>query len=207
MIRPSISPVTLTYGYHSDYPLNNGMHHGTDFAYIPDDKVYMPEDGTVLCVPLNGNDGNAIYIKVDNRFHGLCHLRSFEVPSSSFQVKGTIIGIMGNTGAAIGRHLHHALKLNGEFVNPEDYYNEEHKMNETGKLNKGDIINVYRKFLGHDPNDNDFSYHIDQKGADWNEFIYDLMNQRKDLLQDVYAKQLQEMEAPAPLQPGIYIVK
>lgn len=80
------------------------------------------------------------------------------------------------------------------------------------QLNRGDIVNVYRKFLGHDPTDNDFEYHLNQKGADWNEFTYDLMNNRKDLIQDAQARQITDLQAQlaqqgAELKPGKYFVK
>lgn len=118
MQAPAKTKITQPFGYDPSYPVNNGWHRGTDFSSSPDKTVYMPEDGTVLYRTLNGNDGNAIYITVGNRVHALCHLERNLVGTNTFQKQGTPIGIMGQTGAAIGVHLHWAVKVNGVFVDP-----------------------------------------------------------------------------------------
>lgn len=122
MIRPAKSPITMHFGAtDSPYSLNS-PHKGTDFAYLPDDRVYAPANGIALIRPLNGNDGNAIYISDAGFLHGLLHLATFLIPDNTPVKQGQVIGIMGATGKAEGKHLHHALKLNGVFVDAEKYY-------------------------------------------------------------------------------------
>lgn len=110
----------------TDYPYSVALpHKGTDFAYIPDNIVYAPVAGVVLVRPLNGNDGNAVYIQDGGFFHGLLHLSQFTVVDGQRVTIGQKIGIMGDTGFAQGVHLHHALKLDNTFVDPENYYDKE----------------------------------------------------------------------------------
>ncbi|MBQ8540957.1 MAG: peptidoglycan DD-metalloendopeptidase family protein [Clostridia bacterium] len=41
--------------------------------------------------------------------------------------KGNLLGFVGNTGKSTGPHLHMEVKVNGEYVNPEQYINDESK--------------------------------------------------------------------------------
>ncbi len=93
-------------------------HRGTDFAYLPDDVVYAPMSGTVNVKPLNGDDGNAIYMARDDVFLGMLHLSRFLVSQNDVVKEGQPIGIMGETGRAQGRHLHWAAKVSGIYVDP-----------------------------------------------------------------------------------------
>jgi len=131
MIRPSTSPITTPFGYVRGYPLHNGVHYGLDFAYEPDDRVYAPFSGKVTCKPLNGDDGNAIYMWRGDYFIGLCHLQQFLVASEDEVVAGQVIGIMGDTGAAEGRHLHFAVMYRSEFIDPETVITKEVPMADT----------------------------------------------------------------------------
>jgi len=120
MQRPSPSPITTPFGQVPGYPLNNGFHKGVDFAFIPDNKVYMPEDGIVHVVPWDNHsaEGNTIYISVGNRKHALCHLSKFLVSDGQYCNAGKVIGVMGETGAAEGVHLHWAVTVGGQLVDP-----------------------------------------------------------------------------------------
>src|SRR5882672_9322881 len=53
-----------------------GFHVGVD--YVSDNKrVYLTDDATIQVVPLNGNDGNAVYYNLGNKRVAFCHLASF----------------------------------------------------------------------------------------------------------------------------------
>lgn len=72
-------------------------------------------------------------------------------------------------------------------------------------LNRGDITNMYRILLRHDPNENDFKYHLTDHKADWNHFMYDLVN-RPDFVVPRYEKQIQEYEK-AVSKESVAIIK
>lgn len=118
MLRPATTPTTLGFGRQPNYPLNNGIHEGVDFAYTPDDTVYAPLQGTVIVKPMNGNDGNGVYMEQGDMLIGMCHLDRFLVNDGQLVNAGQPVGIMGDTGYADGKHLHFAVKVNGQFVDP-----------------------------------------------------------------------------------------
>lgn len=130
MQLPSTSPITPGYGFGSTlspYSPTN-PHKGVDFAYVPDDKVYAPFTGRVTVRPLNGNDGNAVYMQNGNQFHGLLHLQEFYVADGQLVQQGQVLGIMGETGLAQGRHLHWCVKVNGVFIDPMTLIDKEADM-------------------------------------------------------------------------------
>lgn len=124
MQRPSNCPVTTPFGYVKGYPLNGGYHMGVDFAYIPDNVIYAPEDGNYRLYPNNGSLGNAIHMWVGNRHHAFGHTSKYLITDNQFCKRGTPIAIMGETGAAQGVHLHWALAINGALVDPLSQVNE-----------------------------------------------------------------------------------
>jgi murein DD-endopeptidase MepM/ murein hydrolase activator NlpD len=50
------------------------------------------------------------------------HLESFKVRRGEQVKRGTIIGTVGNTGLSVAPHLHYEVHLNGEAVNPVNYF-------------------------------------------------------------------------------------
>ncbi len=66
--------------------------------------------------------GNHIHIKHANGFVSrYYHLRSADVYVGQTVTQGQAIGVMGNTGASTGVHLHFEMLLNGSYVNPSSY--------------------------------------------------------------------------------------
>ena len=121
MRRPSNNSITLgygavapEYGYTADSP-----HLGTDFSFQPDPTIYAPEAGTVVFVGVMGTAGNAVELQgSDGRKWRFCHLQSFNVSAGQWIGEGGVIGIMGQTGYAFGRHLHLVLFKNGTRADP-----------------------------------------------------------------------------------------
>ncbi len=59
-----------------------------------------------------------------------CHLQSDIlriVWSTMYIHKGDVLGNVGNTGKSTGAHLHMEVKIKGEYVDPEQYINDESK--------------------------------------------------------------------------------
>ena len=125
MIAPSKSPVTLGYGVWgvADYTQAN-PHAGVDFAHSPDNKIYAPENGTITFVGTMGDCGQAIELTSGANKHRFCHTSQILVSNGMQVAKGTVIGIMGQTGLAYGVHLHWILWVNGNRVNGLNYVNE-----------------------------------------------------------------------------------
>lgn len=118
MRLPSSCSITLPFGattdpYSPDYP-----HKGTDFAFIPDKKIYAPFAGKVILRPDNGRDGNGVYMYNGQQFHGLLHTSKYLVNDGDQVAEGQPIAIMGDTGFTQGVHLHWCVKLDNQFIDP-----------------------------------------------------------------------------------------
>lgn len=155
MQRPSQNVVTLNFGKQPNYPLNGGFHKGTDFSYSPDNKVYMPETGQLQCVAWDGktNEGNVIYVTVGNRRHALCHLSQFLVGNGTIS-QGTVIGVMGDSGFAQGKHLHWALIINGVLVDPLT------QLEDIAMNTKERVIAVFQAYLFKTATEQDIAYWV-----------------------------------------------
>ena len=123
--------VTSGYGKRT-HPITgekNKMHHGTDL--ISDDKnIYAIEDGYVQKI-VTGKDkattgyGNYIWVRYPriglSLFHA--HCKKVLLKKGDKVKKGTIIAIMGKTGASTGVHLHLGMTKIGSdtWLNPQTY--------------------------------------------------------------------------------------
>lgn len=177
MIAPSKNPVTTPFGWVNGYPLNKGSYPGFGFAPGPNygfhtgvdfgnggqknPEIYMPEDGVVTCIPWNGvsYDGNAIVFDgAGGRRHFLGHMREFKVKTGDFVKQGTLIGIMGDTGYAIGVHTHWGVRVNGQLVNGLQYVNESGGGSMQDDFDDGNAKTWVLYFVGNDANDNDITF-------------------------------------------------
>jgi murein DD-endopeptidase MepM/ murein hydrolase activator NlpD len=121
-------------------------HNGTDL-WGPAEKIYCEawHDGTVVYAgtsKLKNADGSlggvGYYVDIRSKINGKWYVSRYgHMAEGSLKVKtgqkveaGTILGIMGNTGASAGRHLHfeivegkvHRWDLNGKgFVSPIEF--------------------------------------------------------------------------------------
>lgn len=161
---PSLNPITLPFGAVTAPYTATSPHKGTDFSYLPDNKIYAPVSGIAIVKPLNGNDGNAIYIQDGDFLHGLLHMSRFEVQNGQQVEQGQSVGIMGDTGLAQGVHLHWALKLNNTFVDPMQYVLKENSMIDTNDK----AAEVIRGLYGREPTDGELK---DLKGREYYEAL------------------------------------
>jgi murein DD-endopeptidase MepM/ murein hydrolase activator NlpD len=118
MIRPSQNPVTLRFGATTTPYSPQEPHRGVDFGHSPNATIYAPFTGTVLLRPNNGRDGNGVYMQNGNQFHGLLHCVRYLVQDGAHVTEGQPIAVMGDTGYAQGIHLHWAVKVGGQFIDP-----------------------------------------------------------------------------------------
>jgi hypothetical protein len=99
------------------------------------DSITSHSDGVVVMIQTGrknnkgstGNEsyGNFIKIKHNNNFYTLyAHLEYVTVKLNDSVKKGQIIGYMGDSGNAYGKHLHFEVWKNNKRINPTSYLNK-----------------------------------------------------------------------------------
>lgn len=102
-------------------------HNGMDFTAPTGTEVYATGDGTVSVVQ-SSQRGLGNHIIIDHGFGyttTYAHLTRFNVRRGQKVSRGEVIGYVGNTGTSVAPHLHYEVKLNGNYVNPINYYFED----------------------------------------------------------------------------------
>lgn len=109
------------YGYRRD-PVTGAagsMHRGVDIVGTKVDNIYAIQSGTVVASGYSSSMGNHVDIDHVNGYTSIyMHLRSRLVDKGDKVDKGQLIGMMGSTGKSTGKHLHLAIKKNGQYMNP-----------------------------------------------------------------------------------------
>lgn len=105
-IRPADGSVSSTYG-----PRWGKFHYGIDITDSQGTTVRAASAGTVIYVQNNANDGGerGKYLKIlhdDGSVTLYQHFASISVNASQSVGTGQVIGVMGQTGSAMGVHLH-----------------------------------------------------------------------------------------------------
>ena len=101
------------------------VHLGVDLASTAHAPVQAANNGIIAFAGPLGIYGNAVIID-----HGLGlfslygHMSSLETAVGKNVRKGDKIGISGLTGLAGGDHLHFSILVGGEFVNPQEWWDE-----------------------------------------------------------------------------------
>lgn len=119
-----LSPVN-GYVVTSPYGMRSGRFHtGIDLAVPTGTHIYAAESGTVIrSTNSGGGYGKYIIVKHSNGVSTLyAHCSSLLVSVGDTVSKGDVIARSGNTGRSTGPHLHFEVMINGETVNPSNYY-------------------------------------------------------------------------------------
>lgn len=99
------------------------FHNGIDLAAKEGTPIIASADGKV--VKAENDKGWGLFIQIQHK-NGLetfySHLSKIKISIDTEVKKGDIIGYVGNTGMSTGPHLHYSIKLDGEYINPEDYF-------------------------------------------------------------------------------------
>lgn len=122
--------VTSPFGmrYHPTEKVNK-MHNGVDIVATKDgktgqaDKIKAHTGGVVDGVGYDKDAGNFVRIRVDlDTKMYYFHLREMSSLTAGEVVQtGQIIGTMGKTGKASGKHLHFGIKKGGQWIDPAPY--------------------------------------------------------------------------------------
>ncbi len=99
------------------------FHAGMDFSANIGTPVYATGNGTVVSAKWEGLYGNCITIDHGFGYVTLyAHLSKIRVKKGQKVTRGEIIGDVGSTGKSTGPHLHYEVHVNGQIVNPVNYY-------------------------------------------------------------------------------------
>ncbi len=130
---PAIQPIEngdltlIASGYgHRIHPIYKirKMHTGIDFSAPVGTPVYATADGVVETATRSGRGlGNRIVINHSYGYKTLyAYMEELNVRSGQQVKRGDVIGTVGDTGLSVAPHLHYEVHLNGEPVNPINYF-------------------------------------------------------------------------------------
>jgi murein DD-endopeptidase MepM/ murein hydrolase activator NlpD len=99
------------------------IHLGEDLASLVNSPVPAANNGVVVMAEPLGIYGNTVMLD-----HGMGifsmygHLSRLDVKTGDKVEKGKPVGLTGTTGLALGDHLHYSVLVQGEFVNPVEWW-------------------------------------------------------------------------------------
>lgn len=112
------------------------MHTGVDFSADIGTEVYATGDGVVEELE-NGSWGYGKCIVLNHGFGyktRYAHLSEFKVKAGQKVKRGELIGLVGNTGKSTGPHLHYEVEMNGNKINPINFFHSDLSPEEYEKL-------------------------------------------------------------------------
>lgn len=112
--------VTSTFGVRN-HPLQRTpkFHAGVDLVPHSDDRVYATRAGKVVLARYNGSYGNTVIVRHNRGIESLyAHLDRIDVAEGDEVDSSTVLGMVGNTGASTGKHLHFEISVGGFPVDP-----------------------------------------------------------------------------------------
>ena len=118
-------PVTSQYGPRIHPVTGNvySFHYGIDLGIPAGVKAPAAADGTVTFAGWSDGYGNYVVVEMaDGTSFAYGHLDDIWVNMGDKVKKGDIVGLVGNTGVSTGPHMHIEHIINGERVDPYDFY-------------------------------------------------------------------------------------
>jgi hypothetical protein len=98
-------------------------HLGEDLASLLTSPVYAGNNGAVVLAEPLGIYGDTVILDHGmGVFSSYSHLSAIDVKVGDKVNKGAVLGRTGTTGLAVGDHLHFAINLQGEFVDPLEWW-------------------------------------------------------------------------------------
>lgn len=121
---PTTGPVSSGYGYRT-HPIfgDRRLHAGIDISAPNGQSVIAGESGIVVWAGAKGGYGNTVIIDHGNAMATLyAHLSSVSVGQGAKVIRSARVGAVGCTGYCTGPHLHFEARVNGEPVNPMQFF-------------------------------------------------------------------------------------
>lgn len=113
--------ITSSFGLRK-HPISGKMklHKGVDLAAARGTPVFSVAGGVVAFAGRYAGYGNLVVVLHDNELSThYAHCESIEVDVADTVMSGTVIGTVGDSGAATGPHLHFEVRRNGVPLDPE----------------------------------------------------------------------------------------
>lgn len=111
-----------TYMYQNK-AIDQQIHQGEDLASLANSPVPASNHGIVVLAEPLGIYGQTVVIDHGlGVFSGYSHLSQIDVKVGDKVAKGAVVGKTGTTGLAGGDHLHFDIMIQGEFVDPLEWW-------------------------------------------------------------------------------------
>ncbi len=125
LLWPTTSNLITSYFGYRVHPIyrTTRFHSGIDIGAPYGAPIYAAESGKVILASYYDGYGNCIIIDHGDGVSTLyAHCSSIIVKVGQYVSKGQIIGYVGSTGNSTGPHLHFEVRINGNPVNPLNYF-------------------------------------------------------------------------------------
>lgn len=121
---PSCTLLTSPYGYRIHPILDyERLHAGLDIGAKFGEEIIAADGGTVLIAEYSDSYGNFVLIDHGDRYStAYGHMSEIAVESGQEVKQGELIGYIGSTGWSTGPHLHFEIRLDGERIDPEEFF-------------------------------------------------------------------------------------
>jgi murein DD-endopeptidase MepM/ murein hydrolase activator NlpD len=128
LLRPVPGYITSPYGWRV-HPIYHywGLHDGDDFHAPCGTPLHAAGTGTVISTYYSSVWGNRLYLYL-GRVNGKSvtviynHLSRYAVHRGSHVSRGQVVGYAGTTGWSTACHLHFTVLVNGQAVNPVNWF-------------------------------------------------------------------------------------
>ncbi|MEG2717443.1 MAG: peptidoglycan DD-metalloendopeptidase family protein [Eubacterium sp.] len=116
--------ITSYFGYRDDVgDVGSSYHQGIDIGAAEGDPIYSFLPGTVTLAGNNGGYGNCVIIDHGNGLETLYgHMSAIAASNGQSVAPGQTIGFVGSTGNSTGSHLHFSVLVNGQQVDPLQFF-------------------------------------------------------------------------------------
>ena len=121
---PSCTLLTSPYGYRIHPILEyERLHAGLDIGAKFGEGIIAADGGTVLIAEYSDSYGNFVLIDHGDRYStAYGHMSEIAVEAGQEVKQGELIGYIGSTGWSTGPHLHFEIRLDGERIDPEEFF-------------------------------------------------------------------------------------
>ncbi len=98
-------------------------HTGIDIPASKNTNIYAAKSGVVTTSTYNSSYGNYVVVSHSDGTSTLyAHMNSRAVSKGDTVSQGQVIGYVGTTGSSTGNHLHFEIRVNGNRVDPVNYF-------------------------------------------------------------------------------------
>lgn len=105
--------------------IGGSVHLGVDLASTAHVPIEAANQGTVIFTGMLGIYGNTVVLDHGLGLYSLYgHLATINAQKGQLVKKGEAIAVSGATGLAAGDHLHFSIIVGGQFVNPQEWWDQ-----------------------------------------------------------------------------------